>query len=246
MRVLEAVAAEPDGIASAEIARRADLSINAAHRICRTLDSLGYLSRNPESKHYFLSTRLLQIARPKSGGLDLVDCAMGPMRLLRDETAETVLLNVLSGDCQVLIHQLPALAAPRITWDVGARIDLYSNAPGKVLLAFSPPEAQTALLAVQSFERRTPNTITSCVELKRELTAIRRDGFALDRGELTEGIHCVAAPVFDAEDRIAATVCLSGPSFRVNADMLPDLIRKTLACARAVEICLGRKQEKAE
>ena len=242
MNVLEAVGGAPDGISASAIARQAGLSANAAHRITRTLESLGYLKRDPVCKQYSLSSRLLQIASPRIGGVDLVECANQPMRALRDETGETVLLNVLSGRHQVLIHQLSALVAPRITWDIGAQIELYSNAPGKVLLAFSRPDAQRELLAGQSFKGFTSHTITSRAALKRELEEVFRNGFALDRGELTEGIQCVAAPVFSAEDQLVASVCLSGPVFRVNADAVPGLALKTAACAEAIGVCLGRKK----
>jgi DNA-binding IclR family transcriptional regulator len=66
--------------------------------------------------------------------------------------------------------------------------------------------------------------------LQRELAEIRRRGWAQAIGELEYGLHGVAAPVLDAAGRCRAALSVSGPSYRLVPDQLPQFAS---ACVEA-------------
>jgi DNA-binding IclR family transcriptional regulator len=51
--------------------------------------------------------------------------------------------------------------------------------------------------------------------LRRELAVTRERGYAIDRAEHFEGIHCIAAPLMDAHGHAFAAITIAGPSTRI-------------------------------
>jgi DNA-binding IclR family transcriptional regulator len=61
----------------------------------------------------------------------------------------------------------------------------------------------------------TSNSITDPDRLREELDHVRKQGFAVDREEIEEGLMCVAAPIIDAEGNTCAAISMAGPSSRI-------------------------------
>ncbi|MGB9859830.1 MAG: IclR family transcriptional regulator C-terminal domain-containing protein, partial [Moorellaceae bacterium] len=84
------------------------------------------------------------------------------------------------------------------------------------------------------------STITDPELLKQELDKVREQGFALDRGELEEGVRCVAAPIKNHEQRVLAALSVSGPSSRITDDLLQGkLVEAVRAAAVSISEVLG-------
>jgi IclR family acetate operon transcriptional repressor len=153
---------------------------------------------------------------------------------LRDECGESVGLLVATGSDAVLVYFQSSRHPVRIIYDLGIRIALYCNAPGKVFLAFGTPAERRQRLRLQSLERRSPQTITDPAALAENLQQARRDGYTTDNAEDLEGVHCVAAPVFDAEENLVAAVVITGPSYRVPIEKLPEFGSMVAAVAARI------------
>ena len=85
-----------------------------------------------------------------------------------------------------------------------------------MLLAYSPPSEVDRILS-KKLKSYTENTITDPQELKKELRQIKKQGYALDREEVTRGIMCVAAPVFGIGAEIVCAISVAFPSY-INSD----------------------------
>ena len=64
-------------------------------------------------------------------------------------------------------------------------------------------------------------------------------GYALDLGECADGLHCAAAPVFDAEGQVVAALSVSGPSVRLSeeglhCDIAPLLTSSAASLSKAL------------
>jgi DNA-binding IclR family transcriptional regulator len=229
--LLELLSQYPDGLSIAQITRQLGVAQNSVFRITKTLEARGYLTRRDRDKCYLLTDKLLHIAQPKVGGKNLVEESLPVMKQLRDETTESVVLTVRSGHEGVLILQIPALHVMKIMWDLGIRTPLYNNAPGKLFLALADEPARRRLISQQEFTRWTERTITDERELAEHLLKVREQGYAVDRGEYIEGIHCVAAPVFALEGEMAAAICVSGPAARIPARSFSALGKQVIEAA---------------
>src|SRR5204863_6540553 len=95
---------------------------------------------------------------------------------------------------------------------VGRLVPLHCTAVGKTLLAFGKYPLPTEL------EPSTPMTITESQALALNLEHTRELGYALDDEELTLGVRCMAAPVYDLSGQLAASMGISGPTLRVTRE----------------------------
>jgi DNA-binding IclR family transcriptional regulator len=239
MRVLELLAEHPEGMNLVEIAAALGLPVNSTQRIGLTLCELGYAQRDPLSKRFFLTSKLLSVGCRGLAEQSLVERAMDVMRELRDAVRETVLLGVLNGDEVVCLEQVLSLHAFKFSVDPGLRAPLYSSAPGKVLWAFLSDADREAMLQRIELVRFTANTITSRDVLREELARVREQGYATDRGEGLDGCHCVAAPVVDHRGYPLAAIWVSGPAHRLGEPMFPEVARLVIEYARRISQRLG-------
>jgi DNA-binding IclR family transcriptional regulator len=194
----------------------------------------GYVSREEVSLRFRVTNKLLQLAQPRVRDFSLVECALGPMRQLRDETQETVQLGLRVDDSGVVIEQVESRQAMRISVDIGLKFKLHNNAPGKVLLAFQHPKERERVLSRLKLERYTDRTITDRNQLRLECDRVVKQGFATDWAEADEGIHCVAAPVFDELHHFLAVLWVSAPSRRLPQEEFARLGARVIETARQI------------
>ena len=215
LAVLEHLAQRAEGSTLSEISEWLELPQASAHRLCRTLEALGYVRRHEESRRFTLTNRFLRLGQPRTLDRGLTECAMNAMRRVRQETGETTQLCCVVDVDMVIIEQLISLHPFKYSAEIGARCPIYSCAPGKAILAFLPDPERKATLSRLTLKRFTRTTITTRKGMERELSGIRAKGYALDRAEGLEGIHCVAAPILDTHGHAIAALTIAGPQHRV-------------------------------
>jgi IclR family transcriptional regulator, KDG regulon repressor len=109
----------------------------------------------------------------------------------------------------------------RIQTPIGGALLLYCSATGKAMLAFQSREFIENIAS--STVKFTPMTISGRRKLLTELEQIRRDGYALNRGERVAGVCGVAAPVTNSAGDVRAAIGISGPVERLNLRALDNL-----------------------
>ncbi len=72
-----------------------------------------------------------------------------------------------------------------------------------------------ALLADDELTRFTPNTIVNIDDIYDELQNIKNRGWEVDNEEYEYNVSCLAAPVYNYENRIEAAIGISGPKIRL-------------------------------
>jgi DNA-binding IclR family transcriptional regulator len=157
------------------------------------------------------------------------------MRTLRDRVGETVQLGIPIGDEGVIIEQVESTQAVRICVEIGLRFRLHNNAPGKVLLAFQHPKSRETTIRRLSLDRFTDRTITDRSALREECETVVAQGYATDWAEADEGIHCVAAPVFDQPNHLLAVVWASAVAGRMPRERFADVAAEVMQTARDIE-----------
>jgi DNA-binding IclR family transcriptional regulator len=162
---------------------------------------------------------------------------------LRDETNLTVQLGIITTDGKGIIIESVASRNPiRFVEEKGVwTTDLNTGAGWKCLLAFLPKEESSRLMDALTFRRFTANTITSRKELEKALVDVRRHGYAVDMAEGREGLHCIAAPIFDRTGRAVGTICVSAPSEQLPERDFKRCAVSTVAAASAISAKLGWK-----
>jgi IclR family KDG regulon transcriptional repressor len=127
----------------------------------------------------------------------------------------------------------------RLFGRVGHRNDAHSTSTGKVLLAFLPDDELDALLAGWRLPRKTPYTISDQDTLRRQLKAIRAQGWAENVNESEVGVASVAAPIRDVRGVVVASLSIAGPVQRLDGANLRRFTRPAMEAAAAISRRLG-------
>ncbi len=88
----------------------------------------------------------------------------------------------------------------------------------------------------------TKNTITNREKLLEDLEKIRKRGYAFSNQEIDVGVSGVAAPIRNNEGEVVASICVVGPTNRINNKNLGSIARAVINCAETV----SRKLEHSE
>lgn len=175
-----------------ELARRADLPVTTAHRICADLVRVGALSRR-ESGEYVIGRQLWATAMLAPVQTGLRQSAAPFLHDLHAATRAIVHLAVRDHTQVLYLDRVSGVRSAPLVSRVGGRLPLYATGVGKVLLAHAPAAVVAEVLA--RAVRFTPYTVVEPAALTRQLDRVRRDGSATTVDEMTMGASSVAVPI---------------------------------------------------
>lgn len=222
LSLLDRLSRFPHGASGSELARESGFSQNLVFRILKTLVGMGYAIQK-EDKSYLLSNRILELSSPRREEKSLTECSHEAIRWLRDETGETVQLGIEAGKKLLVLEQLRGVHPLQVCGEVGMRVPMYSCAPGKALLANWSVQARSDYFRGKTLKQFTPNTVTKRSEIDSEFEIIRNTGYAVDRAEGNDGIHCVAAIVSGEPGHPFGAITIMAPASRMPEERFPEI-----------------------
>lgn len=231
--LLELMAGQPEGIGFNEIVGELGLPKSSLSGLLRTLMARRYVTRTADGRRYQLGMKVLELSGAYLHDGAQLEQALQAMRQVRDELGETTHIAVLDGADVIYVATEASQHSVRITIPLGQRIPAHTTAVGKSMLACLGDDEIDALLAPR-LTARTNRSITVRADLKRELVHIRRLGYAYDAEEFTRGLHCIGAPICDAQGRPIAGISVSVPLARLgdlDVRRLPELVQRAAAAA---------------
>lgn len=227
LRLLQAIADGGEGVAVRELARRAGLPRSIVQRLLYTLEAEGFLERHPTQTGYRLAIKLWGLGCAAVRRLTVRDVARPYLEELSARTSEMAKLGVLDGTDVVYIDRVECPLAVRAYVPIGGRAPAHSVATGKAILAFRRAEK------MRGREGGYSKT------LQTEFEQIRRRGYAVNRGEWEQAVGAIAAPVFDAQGDVVASIGIILPSHRLTAAKATQMGTWTAAAAAEISRKLG-------
>ncbi len=244
IRMLGLLVRRPQGMGLTEIAEALGLDRTTVHRLLRTLVRERVAAQDPDSRRYrFSPSAWLQLAPHLGGGRALSDEAQQIVSSLARGTGATCILSVVDETERAmtpLVHALsprPFRFGPTPVPSAPA----HTVAAGKCYLADLPEDELDEWLK-GGLSRLTDRTITSVGKLREELACVRKQGYALSRGELALEVCGVAVPVRDDTGRVFRGIALATterkltqnlskwlPILRSAADSISELLARGLA-----------------
>jgi DNA-binding IclR family transcriptional regulator len=243
LAILDMLSSEGPDLALGEISEKLGLHKSTAHRLIMVLERHKLIERNSVNGRYRLGLKLFELGTKAVSQLDLRERARPFLDRLVLETSETVHLGILDDTEVVYLDKVEPARSVRMSSSVGRRNPAYCTAMGKATLAYLPDEQVEAVVRKHGLKAVTANTITSFLELKRELGAIRERGYAVDNEEIEEGVRCVGCVVRNFSGQPVAAISVSGPAFRVTKEKVKGLSGPVIAAARALSAELGFKEQ---
>jgi IclR family acetate operon transcriptional repressor len=209
------VLAERGGMSLTELAEAAGQAPATAYRLLSTFEAHGLVEFQPSRQLWFVGQEAFRIGSAFLARTSLVEQARAVMRELMLATGETANLAIAEGGQVVFISQVETHEPIRAFFPPGTRGPIHASGIGKALLAYQPPEVIARIVGEQGLAAFTARTVTDPARLAEELARIRAQGWAIDDEERTEGMRCIAAPIFNEFREATAGVSISGPTVRM-------------------------------
>ena len=244
LRILELLA-ENKEMSASQVARVFNTHRAATHRFLATLRDLGYVEKTPEG-HFGLTFKVFSLGMQKLDSFEIRHTAHPFMQELALAFKETVNLGQWDGTHAVQIDKINSTEILRLDLGVGAYAPAYCTGLGKAILAFLPREEFQAYLESVELKAFSPNTITSAEKMKSEAARIRRLGYAVDNEELSIGLRCVAAPVFDYSGYPAYALSVSGPTQRMAKTKIQTMKDQLLSVCQRFSRQIGAPARSSE
>lgn len=229
---------EKPSLSLTHIAEQVGLHKSTTHRLLTTLEAKRFVNRNKVTGVYQLGFRFIELASIMIQDLDINRWAQPYLDHLVDLSGESVDLAVIDGDHVVYLQVVDSPQRVKIAAAVGEQLPMYCTATGKAFLAYLPEYQVKAILA-KGMARHTENTLTRPEDLYRDLSEIRRRGFAVSEQEYEKDINAVAAPVLDTHGNPIAVIAIVGPSFRLSHDRMMGLGKSILETASSIAREIG-------
>lgn len=237
--ILELYLTSSDELSVKEISEAMGLSKSTVHGLIKTLELRGYLTQNPVNMKYKLGMKLFSLGNVVGENLDIRKIARPVIQRLVDKIKETVHLAVLNGNEIVYTEKVEGPGALRMYSQIGKRVLVHCTGVGKVILAHQDDDVVESILSRETLTAFTPHTVTDKEELKRQFRVIREQGYALDDEEIELGLRCVAAPIYNHQGKVIASISCAGPAMRMSDGQLENKIRDMKDAALEISRQLG-------
>ncbi|HEY4374501.1 MAG TPA: IclR family transcriptional regulator [Burkholderiales bacterium] len=229
MQLIDALSAAPESASLKALAAVTGLHPSTAHRILNVMVQNGFADR-AEAGSYRLGMRFLELGNLVRSRLSVRDIALPFMRGLAAATGETVNLSVRQGDEIIYVERTAEnRTMMRVVQVIGARAPLHITAAGKLYLARDEADGVKAYADRTGLKAYTPHSLKSLTALNRELSDVRKQGYALDQEEAEIGVRCVAAGVLDDAGTLVAGLSVSAPAERQKSAEWTPLIQASAA-----------------
>lgn len=187
-----------------EVAERSGTPLTTTHRLLGELVEWGALARRPDGR-YEVGRKLWDLGLLAPVQLELRQVATPFLLDVHTATRDTVHLAVREGLRALYVERISGRESVPVVSTVGSRLPLHATGVGKVLLASAPDEVVEE--ALHRLTRATRHTVADPRVLGRELTEVRRRGWARTSEEMSLGAASVAVPV--TADRAGETVVVA-------------------------------------
>lgn len=239
LAVLRAFSAGDSSLSISEVAERTGLSRATARRLLLTLHDLGYVTA--AKREFTLSPRVLDLAQPFVSN-NPWDWARPYLQSLTDRLGESASIAVLDGSEILYVARTPTRRLMTLAVAVGSRLPAHATSKGRVLLAFLPEAELEAFFHRSAIARYTDRTVIDEQELRGILAEVRSQGWAIVDQQLEEGLCSVAAPITDANGRVAAALSVCAHAGRVDPTTLrAEFLPLVLENARRVSAVWSRR-----
>lgn len=232
-RLLDALTQADAALPLKELAASAGMSPSKAHRYLISLVHVGLVEQNPASRRYQLGSAAVRMGFAAAAQSDDLGRAMRLQARLCRELGETVILSVWSSRGPTILHIEESCQPVHMTMKVGAVLPTPVTAAGRVFAAYLPEDVVSRAVCDQLQEadraRRFPEVWKKLQAIARD---VRRSGLARSIDEYAPGVATVAAPLFDGEGRLVATLAVMGRTGDMDLGAKSDVCRALLAVSQ--------------
>lgn len=193
-----------------EIANMIDMPQSSVYRIIQSLEFVGLIFQNRETKKYRIGIKLAELSGKCQQLDEYLRIASGFMRQLAAQTGETINLAAANCDKIIYLHKIESHHVLRPNFLLNTCYPAHSTALGRVLLAELSAPALRWVYDSNEQEMGMPFP-----EFQKLIRQVKQDGFAYDDQVFSPGLRCVAAPVLGPGGNVMFSLSISAPAIRM-------------------------------
>ncbi len=236
--IIEALSLEPSGLSLTEISTKVKLHKSTVYRLVNTLYKRGFLNKS-DSGNYRIGLKLIEIVSCYINSLELQTEARPYLQDITATLGLTSHLGILEGSDVIYIEKMDVFTGSQLYAQIGLRVPAFCSSLGKCLLSKYSSDELKNLFSKDVFPKYTENTTKNIFELQTNLTAVRRNGWAIDNEEYKTGHRCIAAPIYDYRGEIIAAISASGPTILLTDDRIQSTANYVINTANIISRKLG-------
>ena len=220
--LLQFIAASDRPITVAAVALGAGVSRPTAHRLCQTLVTEGFLSQDEVSGRLSIGYGVLPLAASHLDNNRLRLESLPHLNTLAQLTKQRVNLGVLFRKEILYLAGIEKPSLPMIYSRFGKTAPAHCCSMGKAILANLPKEDVNDVFSSKPIQE-TSNSITDFATFEKELSTIRKQGYAIDHEEHLMRTFCVGFAIFNGHGEIVGAISVSGPNLDVILENLENI-----------------------
>lgn len=187
-----------------DLCKRTGLDKSAVQRFANTLVQLRYLEKDPLSKRYKLTLRVLEHANAYLCSNTLVQMTSAKLTELSITLQCSTSLAVLDGTDIVYLHRAPWLHTRFAATLSGRRIPALNTTSGRVIISTLPAAAREEATKTWPIQQFTAKTTLDRDEIAAQIELAAERGFCTAEDQLLNGETASAAPLLKSGTAIAA------------------------------------------
>jgi len=237
LKILNHLRSEGQAFSLGELAAYTRLGKPSLLRLLRTLEGLGYISRDA-NRNYRIEVETSVTGVHET--LRVLRKIWAPFSTeIQSRCGETVSLAYLFDDHIRVVDVLESPQHIRMSNFVGRILQPYASSLAKAIAAFQDEALTQTLLDVYGIYRATQHTLVDQLAIQNEFAAVRARGFAEDKEETVEGGYCLGAPIRCPEDKVMAAISVSSPKFRVTPEFIEKFPARLIETANHISQALA-------
>lgn len=192
MLILQCFVSDPRPHANSELARRLGLPRPTVSRLCRSLQTMGYLDHDERLDRYFVGPAAVALGYPYVINTPHLAQLRLPMQALADRVQGAVSVGVITDLDVVYVETCAWQGGTLKRPGVGAVRGVLETAMGRAGLAQLDAAAQQRF--IDRVRSQRPGEYARCIDNAREsLAHYARRGFAVNLGDSGLGVVAVGA-----------------------------------------------------
>jgi len=219
LRILDLFSIEQPLWSANDLIEALGISRSMGYRYIKALNSAGLLGAVGNGD-YVLGPRIIEMDLQIRSTDPLLQAGKGVLEQLAEASGHSALLCMLFKNSVLCIREHLAPLSPEHIFSRGQRRSLFRGAISRIILAHLPSHQMRSLYARNQAEIEATGLGQSWDEFRTGLARIRKEGYAVSRGEAHPGVVGIAAPVFNSKGLILGSVGIAfGEEYAPNVDM---------------------------
>jgi len=205
--ILETVALESP-ISFTRILEKTGYNKSTVFSLLKSLEQAQFLTLTSENT-YELGQKIGFLGAKYFQKTDLITVFQQVASKVCEAIHHTFQLSVLNGDHIIYLSKAEAQNAIQLSTHPGSIMPASATAMGKVQLGALSDAEIRRLYEGKTLPSYTAKTICTLDDLLVQIEKVRQAGYIQEIGETSEDVTCIAAPIYNVEQKMVAAISIS-------------------------------------